>query len=151
MRFLVDSGSDVYITPASRKYKLHGPSEFQLHAAPDRKSAHTVVSLFTTDRVLRRRSTWNFFLAYVTIAIIGADFLANFSVVVDLRNHQLIDGFTKLQIVGGFVDAAVHSVTYIDQCHPYHDLFAEFRETSNNANNVSSSHCWSRQFRCRCN
>lgn len=33
IRFLIDTGSDVSIIPASTREKLHDPSAFQLHAA----------------------------------------------------------------------------------------------------------------------
>lgn len=128
MRFLVDTGSDVSIIPASRKDKLNGPSPFQLHAANGSQICTYGSRFITTDLGLRRRFSWNFLLADVTTAIIGADFLANFGVVVDLGNHRLIDGSTKLHSIGGFTDVVVHSVTTVDHYHPFHDLLAEFRE-----------------------
>lgn len=127
-RFLVDTGSDVSIVPASRKDKLNGPSPFQLHAANGSNICTYGSRFITTDLGLRRRFSWNFLVADVTTAIIGADFLANFGIVIDLGHRQLIDGRTKLHSVGGFVNAVVHSVTTVDHCHPFHNLLAEFRE-----------------------
>lgn len=81
-----------------------------------------------TDLGLRRKFSWNFLQAEVTSAIIGADFLAHFGLLVDLGNRRLIDGGTKLHTVCGLTESAVYGVTTIALDHPFRDLLAEFRE-----------------------
>lgn len=128
IRFLIDTGSDVSILPATRTDKTHGPSTFQLHAA-NGSTIRTYGSRFvTTDLGLRRRFSWNFLIADVSTAIIGADFLAYFGIIVDLSSHKLIDGKTKLHSTGGLTEAIVHGVTTIDANHPFRDLLTEYRE-----------------------
>lgn len=81
-----------------------------------------------TDLGLRRKFSWNFLQADVTSAIIGADFLAHFGLLVDLGNRRIIDGGTKLHTVCGLTESAVYGVTTIALDHPFRDLLAEFRE-----------------------
>lgn len=97
-RFLIDTGSDVSIIPASRNEKSHGHSTFQLHAAYGSTIRIYGSRFLATNLGLRRRFSWNFLLADVTLAIIGADFLAHFGLLVDLSNKRLIDGGTKLHV-----------------------------------------------------
>lgn len=128
IRFLIDTGSDVSIIPATCREKSYGPSAFRLHAA-NGSTIKTFGSRFvTTDLGLRRRFAWNFLIADVTTAIIGADFLAYFGILVDLSSHRLIDGKTKLHSTGGITQAEVHGVTTVDVNHPFRDLLFEYRE-----------------------
>lgn len=81
-----------------------------------------------TDFALRRKFCWNFLIADVQIAIIGADFLANFGLLVDLKNRRLVDGKTRLRTCGGRAISSIFGVTTIGLCHPFRDLLQEFRE-----------------------
>lgn len=128
IRFLIDTGSDVSIIPATRVEKTRRPSIFLLHAA-NGTNIRTYGSKFVaTDLGLRRKFSWNFLRADVTSAIIGADYLAHFGLLVDLRNRRLIDGHTKLHTVCGITESTVHSVTTIAADHPFRDLLVQFRE-----------------------
>lgn len=127
-RFLIDTGSDVSIIPATRRERSKGPTSFRLHAA-NGTTIQTYESRFvTTDLGLRRRFCWNFLVADVSTAIIGADFLAFFGILVDLKNRCLIDDKTKLRSIGGLVAACLYGVTTINSDHPFRDLLLEYRE-----------------------
>lgn len=128
IRFLIDTGSDVSIIPVSRHEKMHGPSPFQLHAANGTKIRTYGSRFVTTDLGLRRRFSWNFLQADVTSAIIGADFLAHFGLLVDLGSKRLIDGGTRLHTIGGLMKPAIYGVTTVALNHPYRTLLSEFRE-----------------------
>ena len=54
----------------------------------------------TLDIGLRRTYQWIFILADVSYPILGADFLAHFSLAVDVKHHRLIDMQTTLSIQG---------------------------------------------------
>ena len=54
----------------------------------------------TLNLGLRRSFPWRFTLADVNHAIIGADFLRHFNLLVDLRNRSLVDAVTHLHING---------------------------------------------------
>lgn len=77
-RYLIDTGSDVSIVPATKKDRLKGPSSFRLHAANGTVIKTYDSRFITTDLGLRRQFRWNFIVADVSVAIIGADFLAFF-------------------------------------------------------------------------
>lgn len=127
-RYLIDTGSDVSIVPATKKDRLKGPSSFRLHAANGTVIKTYDSRFITTDLGLRRQFRWNFIVADVSVAIIGADFLAFFGLLVDLKNSRLIDGKTNLQCVGGLSAAEIHTVTTVDSSHPFKDLLLEYRE-----------------------
>ncbi|UYV83545.1 hypothetical protein LAZ67_23001432 [Cordylochernes scorpioides] len=52
------------------------------------------------DIGLRRQFQWPFVIANTNRAIIGADFLNNFGLIIDVKNKRLIDGITNLSIRG---------------------------------------------------
>lgn len=128
LHFLVDTGSDVSIIPATRKDKTSAPMPFVLHAANGSEIKTYSSKFITTDLGLRRRFTWSFLVSDVSHAIIGADFLAHFGLLVDLKNRSLVDAKTKLQAVGEVMTTDIHSITTVDINHPFHELIAEFRE-----------------------
>lgn len=72
--------------------------------------------------------TWRFLAADVTGAIIGADLLAHFGLLVDLRSKQLIDGTTNLRATGSLIPTIIHGIKAVDLHHPFHDMLANFRE-----------------------
>ena len=54
----------------------------------------------TLNLGLRRPLPWIFIVADVQKPIIGADFLRHFGLLVDIKEHQLIDATTRLHIQG---------------------------------------------------
>uniref|UniRef100_A0A1S4HDH2 Peptidase A2 domain-containing protein n=2 Tax=gambiae species complex TaxID=44542 RepID=A0A1S4HDH2_ANOGA len=115
IRFLIDTGSDVSIIPASKIEKTREPSPFLLHAANGTKIRTYGNKFVSVVLGLRRKFSWNFSQADVTSTIIGADL-------------RLIDGGTKLHTVCGLSKSSVYGVTTIAKDHPFRDLLVEFRE-----------------------
>lgn len=128
IRFLIDTGSDVSIVPASRQDKLSAPIPFVLHAANGSEIKSFSTKFITTDLGLRRRFTWNFLVSDVSHAIIGADFLAHFGLLIDMRNRSLIDVKTNLRSAGELMIADIHTITTVSCEHPFHELLKEYRE-----------------------
>ncbi|XP_039429735.1 uncharacterized protein LOC120413094 [Culex pipiens pallens] len=126
-KYLIDTGSDVSIVPAQMSDKRNPTSDIQLHAANGSNIKVYGSRCVNTDLGLRRKFCWNFLIANVGMAIIGADFLANFGLLVDLKNHRLTDGKTGLQSSAGLTSAAVFGVTTVGFDHPFRDLLQEFR------------------------
>lgn len=62
--------------------------------------------------------------------IIGADWLAHFGIIVDLRNRRLVDEKTGLKSVGGVMTVDLHTVTVVDAKHPFGEMLHEFREVT---------------------
>ena len=86
-RFLVDSGSAFSIIPFTSKAPAEGPAIM----AADRTRIKCWGSLRRSLLVANRRYTWNFLKAAVAFPIIGADFLAAFDLVVDLKRERLVE------------------------------------------------------------
>lgn len=97
-KFLIDTGSDLSIISASNSEKKKQSNDFKLFAANGTPIATFGQKLITVNLGLRRNFTWAFIIANVTRPIIGADFLRNFELLVDLKNKKLIDGKTNLKI-----------------------------------------------------
>jgi len=84
IKFLIDTGSDVSIIPYSNKTNRSAASNLKLYAANS-----TVIDTFgkrtiTVNVYLRRLFTWIFILANTSEAIIGADFLYKFNLLITL-------------------------------------------------------------------
>lgn len=60
-------------------------------------------SLFNVSLGLRRNFAWNFTIADVTSSIIGADYLFEYGLMVDLKRRRPIDSTTKLTTKGEIV------------------------------------------------
>lgn len=127
IRFLIDTGSDVSILPATRRDKTKSPIPFLLHAANSTNIKTFDTRILYVDLGLRRRFSWNFLVADVSTAIIGADFLSYFGLMVDLRHRSIIDGTTKLKATGGMVNSPLHDVTTISYDHPFRHMLEEFQ------------------------
>ena len=79
---------------------------------------------------LRRTFRWVFTIANVKQAILGADFLHHFGLVVDMRHCVLLDSNTHLSIHGILSDPSSSSPSIIrlqlDYTDPYLTLLSEF-------------------------
>lgn len=77
---------------------------------------------------LRRDFTWPFIIAAVTQPIIGADFLAHYDLMVDLKRNRLIDNVTRLQQICTIydIDIASTGVRTFSVHSTYADVLAEF-------------------------
>ncbi|GFX14754.1 hypothetical protein TNCV_1484981 [Trichonephila clavipes] len=98
LRFLVDSGADLSIIPASCKNKIC--DSFKLYAANCSEIPTFGHKILTLNLGLCREFQFPFIIAKVDKGIIGADFLNKFNLLIDIRNKQLIDGITKLHVKG---------------------------------------------------
>jgi hypothetical protein len=65
--------------------------------------------------------------ANVQLPIIGADFLANFSLLVDCRNNRLLEGDTSLSAPNQTASTRFPSVKTIGSSTSADDLFAELK------------------------
>lgn len=128
VRFLVDTGSDVSIIPASKRDRTGGTIPFSLHAANGTKIQTYGSKFLSLDLGLRRCFKWRFLIADVSVAIIGADLLVHYGLLVDLKSRNLVDGTTKLRALGSLSETAVHGITAVDNRHPFRELLASYRE-----------------------
>nr|VZI09766.1 unnamed protein product [Spirometra erinaceieuropaei] len=131
-KFLVDSGAEVSVvppTPAERKRR----SSFCLTAANNSSIPTFGQRSITLDLGLRRIFRWVFIIADVSVALIGADFLAHFNLLVDLKNRRLVDCITDLHArCQSDVNPCVNPLTVmpISDC-PFHSLLRQFPRLTN--------------------
>lgn len=96
MQFLIDTGADVSVLPASLSDKRRGANKFTLFSADGSPLPTYGEQLMDLDIGLRRKFRWPFILTTVEKPIIGADFLKYFNLLIDLRKKVLLDGNTLL-------------------------------------------------------
>lgn len=123
--FLIDSGSDVSILPKmTRNYDQHNKT--CLYAANN-----TLIPTFGTKSVtvslgLKRNFTWHFVIAQTDTAILGADFLHHFRLLIDLHGKKIIDTSTNLSYPGKLKLSSSDSVSTIDKNCKYFKLLEEY-------------------------
>ncbi len=103
-RFLVDSGAEVSVTPASPSEKRGSLSTRQLAAA----NGSTIRCYGTRNLKLTigdKEYTWPFLVAEVSRPLLGADFLRHTGLLVDVKGRRL-------------VHAESFSAVGLDRCHP---------------------------------
>ena len=93
--FLVDTGAEVSVLPAAHCQKSLPPTT-HLYAANGTRIPVFKRQTLQLGLNLRRSFTWTFYVAAVSQPILGADFLQNFDLLVDMRNRKLLDPLTSL-------------------------------------------------------
>lgn len=99
-RFLVDTGAEVSVVPASLADRRCAPQTSPLQAVNNSAIATYGQRSLTIDLGLRRTFRWVFIAADIRLAILGADFLTYYNLSVSLRYRRLIDDTTRLSIQG---------------------------------------------------
>ena len=98
-RFLVDSGAEVSVTPASPHEKQGIPSTRQLVAA----NGSNIKCYGTRTLKLNiggQQYSWPFLIANVKHSLLGADFLGHTGLLVDVRGRQLVsaESFSTIRL-----------------------------------------------------
>ena len=128
--FLVDTGADVSVLPPSAADRRR-PSSYTLQAVNQSAISTFGEKSMTLDMGLRHSYRWITIIAYIPIPILGADFLAHFSLKVDVRNRQLIVTITGLHLRGiQFTTPSPHPVFHFPASTPYTDLLQKFPDLS---------------------
>lgn len=128
-RFLVDTGSDLSCYPRRWLSSHHRATDYMLYAANSSN-----IQTYGTIRLclnigLRRNFLWNFIIADVSAAIIGADFLAHYHLLPDCASKRLLDGETGLQcnaIIASVEQNSVKAVSCTGPNPRFLQLLAEF-------------------------
>ncbi len=105
LRFLVDTGAEVSLIPASPSDRRHRQAGPALQAANSTSIATYGFRSLTLDLRLRRSLPWLFTIADICSPILGADFLQHFQLLVDLKHRRLVDSITQLKIQGVYSTA----------------------------------------------
>ena len=123
--FLVDSEADVSVLPRPKDWKAD-PIDFKLHAANDTAiNVHGIITR-TLSFIQNRVLDWQFYVADVPHPILGADALAHFHLLPDLRNRTLVDSFGQVYGRGIVANASSSSVSLVADSHPLQNLLKQF-------------------------
>lgn len=126
LRFLVDTGADISILPVGRKRYTRECSKYVLYAANGSEIKTYGTRTMVLDFNLRRPYRWEFVVADVKQPILGADFLAQHKLLVDLSARKLVDQTTDLEVVAQIVSMHQPSIYTVNEKHPFRQLLFEF-------------------------
>lgn len=136
-QFLVDTGADVSVIPASIRQKRSGPQPLELQAANNTTIKTFGEKILKLNLGFRRDFVWPFIIADVPQSIIGSDFLEHFDLLVDVKRRRLIDKKTNFSTVCSISQGfGISSVTsnVISQDSPFHSLIEEFKDITKPSN-----------------
>lgn len=140
VRFLVDSGADVSLIPAN--IKAEQPCSYVLYAANGTQIPTYGIKTLTLDLGLRRAFQWPFIVAKVSKGIIGADFLHQFHLLIDIHKQKLIDGITQLSVKSEILTISdEYRISTFDRASQFSDLLNLYPDiTKPNILNKSVKH-----------
>lgn len=130
-RFLIDTGADISVLPLSNQKLKSNPENYKLFAANGTPINTYGDSILSPTLGLRRTFSWKFIVADVNYPIIGADFLQNYGLLVDLKQKKLIDNSTGLNSSFIINKSDQIQIKTMDNTLPYHDLIARFPNITN--------------------
>ena len=130
---LIDSGAEVSVRPATNSRKQQHPEGPPLRAANGGYIKTFGTSVATVDIGFNKPFTCKFYHAEVTQAILGADFLRQSGLLVDVANKRLLDpkSFSSVPIYqrSSATFVPLH-LTLIQEDCPYAKLWAKFPNLS---------------------
>lgn len=136
LSLLVDSGSTLSLLPRSIFSKPLQVASLQLHAA-NQSVIHTYGRvMLTMDLGLRKQLTWPFIIADVHNAILGADMLDHYGLLVDVKRRRLVSTLTNSAGKGETRSTSIHTITVINDAsdhelqQPIRDLLIEFAQVT---------------------
>ncbi|KAL7289137.1 hypothetical protein TKK_0017082 [Trichogramma kaykai] len=127
---LIDTGAEVSVFPKedADDFSL---SSLTLHAANGSLIKTYGSSIRTLNFGLRRKMDWLFIRAEVPYPILGADALAHFDLLPDLKRRRLIDNTTGLSAKGCLAPATISGISLIDPGHPLASLLSKYSQVFN--------------------
>ncbi|XP_031782109.1 uncharacterized protein K02A2.6-like [Nasonia vitripennis] len=125
LRFLVDTGSAVSLLPRNflKRTLQRGPLKLSAANATsiDTYGAHHM----DVDLRLHRPLSWKFIVADVSNPILGADFLAHYGLVVDVKRKRILDTDTSRHATCSLKSPEIHSVEVCISADVAEGIFAD--------------------------
>lgn len=124
IRFLIDTGASISILP-NNILRRKKPTSYKIYAANG-----SPINTFGTEHVTinlgtRRPYRWNFLVADVPNAIIGADFIAQYGLSVNLQRRKLTDPVTNSSIYGNFENTGA-TISTIPPGHNFEEILKKY-------------------------
>ena len=113
LRFLIDTGAEASVVPPSCTERKHQQDGMGLQVVNGTPITTFGTRSLTLNLGLRRTFRWIFTIADVKIPILGADFLRYYGLLVDMRQHRLLDTLTQLKIQGIVTHLSSPSPTFL--------------------------------------
>lgn len=126
--FIVDTGSSCSIWPYYLALDKVRQSSVTLHAEPF-LSLRPMVK-YRLPSILRKEFCWIFLVVELLYPILGADFLSNFNLLVDVRKQRLVDGYTSLSTPACVSTNVLFIMAFLIAAigNQFHSLLASFPE-----------------------
>lgn len=128
-QFLIDTGAEVSVFPATRRDKLFQTQGISLKAANNSTIPTYGKRELILDIGLHRTFRWSFLIAEVSQPIIGADFLRHFCVLVDLANSCLMDTETSFTIpakISTLISLQLNKISLVKSDNEFDTMYSEF-------------------------
>lgn len=125
IKFLIDTGADVSILPATATQR-DLPPILHLHAANDTKISVYSRRTMQINLGLRRSFEWTFYIGDVSQAIIGADMLSHYNLLVDVKGRRLVDPLTSISSSAQPAPGASTQLAVIHKDHQFATLLKSF-------------------------
>lgn len=125
VKFLVDSGAVISCFPlklTNRKV----PHDLTLFAANGSVIKTYGYIRLKLDFGLRRSFAWNLVVADITTPILGADFLQNFDLLVDIKNKCIIDNETFFKTRGSVDSGPISRLSLVSGNSPYDCIISKY-------------------------
>ena len=124
---MIDPGADVSILPSNffDKNKLN-PHSFKLYGANDSEIKTYGTKNLRISLNLDKTFNWSFFIADISTPIIGADFIYNFGLLLDLKGNQIIDLVSKRSSKGKIINTDIFHISTISKKSPYSELLRRY-------------------------
>lgn len=127
--FLVDTGAEVSVVPPLNNETK--PTFFKLYAANNTKiNTYGNVKL-SLDLGLRRQFIFKFVVADVSRPILGADFLRQFGLLVDISRRKLVDSITKLETISSIIKTPSLQLSLLSNSDMDPNVFQLLKKYSN--------------------
>lgn len=127
VQYLIDTGAEISVYPKT-KLPRRSRDDICLYAANGTKITTYGHVTLILNLGLRRTFEWRFIVADVSHPILGADFLAFYDLVPDLRRRQLSDATTNMRTQGKVNYITSPTVKVIDGDTKYTQLLKKFPE-----------------------
>ncbi|XP_022169060.1 uncharacterized protein LOC111032891 [Myzus persicae] len=123
-QFLIDSGADISVIPPVAWHRAS--SDLVLTAANGTRIRTYGPKNLRLNIGLARSFPWRFEIAYVSRAIIGADFLKYYGLLLDVRNRRLINQDSSTAIKTSVANVQVSDIFSVVHPRCWTDIIAEF-------------------------